>query len=174
MCDYQMCQQWWFTDDNQGREHYQNIHEEDLVPANGRHGEDWLRSTRIEKRWWRCSKCLTRAYTDEDGWQCRHCGCSCEDERISERHLRFGLSTVKSSSGPKRTLVNHFLEEYGLGSKRRDDGNRWTAGASSFARLAADNHRFENGEMLWMNDITNDTALYEHMIDETDQDVFFV
>jgi hypothetical protein len=51
--------------------------------------EEFLESRNIDKRWWRCSRCLQRVKTDDHGFQCPTCKAQCEPERVAWRQKRF-------------------------------------------------------------------------------------
>jgi hypothetical protein len=45
----------------------------------------WLTERKISAKYWRCAKCLVKNYITEDGWDCKLCKTSCEQDRIDAR-----------------------------------------------------------------------------------------
>ncbi|KAI1140584.1 hypothetical protein F5Y05DRAFT_322842 [Hypoxylon sp. FL0543] len=83
-CDWKRCQRGKepFYRLDHCREHYRDYHSEDLF-RRGPHKEnaDWWNSRNVDKRWWRCAKCLSRILIGSEGFKCAKCKTTCEPER---------------------------------------------------------------------------------------------
>ncbi|KAI2627442.1 hypothetical protein GGS26DRAFT_592470 [Hypomontagnella submonticulosa] len=64
------------------REHHRDFHKED-TPRRGPNKESakWWETRNVDKRWWRCAKCLSRISIETKGFECSKCKTTCEPER---------------------------------------------------------------------------------------------
>lgn len=81
------------------REHYRDVHQEDLIKKNAKPGKDldkWLDDRIMHESWWRCSKCLKRVRTSNGDYICdsEDCGAQCEAIRVAARKERFGYDCL--------------------------------------------------------------------------------
>ncbi|KAI1372011.1 hypothetical protein F4677DRAFT_277168 [Hypoxylon crocopeplum] len=68
------------------REHYRDYHLEDLKPRGPKkESSEWWNTRKVDSKWFRCTKCLSRIPIDSKGWECAKCKTACEPER---RNLR--------------------------------------------------------------------------------------
>ncbi|KAI1331869.1 hypothetical protein F5Y16DRAFT_245641 [Xylariaceae sp. FL0255] len=69
------------------REHYREFHREDLTRRSSSTKEDkqWWEDREIKMKWFRCTRCLTRVYIQEHGFDCPSCNTSLELERKRAR-----------------------------------------------------------------------------------------
>ena len=103
-CDYQRCTRSTecFYRLDHCRDHYREYHKEDICrrggsssssssssgsSSSGRKKEtpEWWADRNLAKKWWRCSKCLSRVYIETDGFECGVCRIPCEAERRRHR-----------------------------------------------------------------------------------------
>lgn len=96
-CDYPKCGRYTdaFTRKDHYRDHLRDYHKEDLGCAKSQkklgrrewaaEQAAWLAERRVSCHWWRCVRCLERRQVQDDGWECRICKVSCEQDRIDTR-----------------------------------------------------------------------------------------
>lgn len=110
-CDYPKCGRSAdpFTRKDHYRDHLRDYHKEDLgrakvqkpkgskgskgtkdkkkLPPDERphNQEQWERERVIYPTWWRCTRCLSRMYVEQSGWECPSCKVPCDSDRKERR-----------------------------------------------------------------------------------------
>ncbi|KAI1085311.1 hypothetical protein F5B20DRAFT_575778 [Whalleya microplaca] len=83
-CDWKKCQRFkepFFRLDH-CRDHYRDYHNEDILRRGANNeSNEWWQSRNVDRKWWRCPKCLSRIYVKSDGFDCAKCKTKCESDR---------------------------------------------------------------------------------------------
>ncbi|KAI1105104.1 hypothetical protein F4804DRAFT_153195 [Jackrogersella minutella] len=83
-CDWKKCQRAKepFYRLDHCREHYRDYHLEDMCRRGpNKETNEWWKSRKVDPKWWRCPKCLSRISIDNKGFDCAKCKTTCEPER---------------------------------------------------------------------------------------------
>lgn len=127
-CDYSVCPSSrhmnpFETRKDHFREHYRDVHREDLVKRNISDPgilKKWFEDRQYNPKWFRCSKCLHKTKISKYGWVCDKCKTACEECRVKERERRFGGHSVtaprSAASTSGASLIYRGLSENGQSS----------------------------------------------------------
>jgi ribosomal protein L37AE/L43A len=115
-CDYRKCSRSKvenaFTRKDHYRDHLRDYHKEDIGCAKGEKSSRekdkikwqkaqrvWLDERNISYTNWRCVRCLTKNYVEQQGWECSTCKSPCEEDRVRARqNLGPGMQTPDDRS----------------------------------------------------------------------------